>query len=87
MSANNNDESIRVKAYSVPILVNVSNSGDECQIYKGLEKEITPFSVVAVKFTLYGPALVVSMIIVAMIPVPARVMRRTMAVETLPMDV
>ena len=86
MSANNNDESIRVKAYSAPILMNVSISGDVCQIYKGLEKKITPFSIVAVEFTLYSPALVVPMVIVDVIPVPARVMRRAMAVETLPMD-
>ena len=66
--------------------MNVSNSGGECQIYKGLEKKITPFSVVAVKFTLYGPALVVTMVIVAVIPVPTRVMRCPMAVETLTMN-
>jgi len=50
---------------------------------QGPGEKIRPFSVVAVEFAFNGPALVVPMIAAAMIPVPTRVMRRTLAVEAL----
>ena len=53
---------------------------------QGPAEKISRLLLVAVKFTFYGPALVVSLAAVILIAVATGVMRRTVAVEALSMN-
>jgi hypothetical protein len=75
-------ESRLIRFSTAPVLVNNPNVGTSTR-YTRARRKISCLLIVTVKFTLYGPALVLSMISMTVIPVDAREMRRTVTVETL----